>query len=390
MANAVFIFDEIQTLPVKCVHLYNSAANFLHEACGSTFLLCTATQPLLDRVCRPLLLSKDTSIVKDINTLTPLRTRIVNRISPAGYSIPELTNFILSKHERSTLVIVNTKAVAKALYCELAKSPNRVMHLSTNMCPEHRDDVIKQLRDSLAAGENVICVSTQLIEAGVNISFKCVIRDIAGLDSIYQAAGRCNRHGEFGEIENVYVVNIAGENLDRLPDIKIGAKITQRLFDDNNLDIDEYYRLYFYNRKDEMDYRTKHDGTIYDLLTANTQGFACYSNNGNSNKIEIRSAIRSASDEFFVIESRQTSVIVPYGEGGTLLHKYMRTSDLARKRELLRKLARFSVALYDYQVKALDDRRALTTQDGLIILSKGFYHEKLGVDLDGYHEFLNV
>lgn len=63
---------------------------------------------------------------------------------------------------------------------------------------------------------NVICVSTQLIEAGVDISFECVIRDLAGLDSIYQAAGRCNRHNEFREVKKVYVVNITNENLSRL------------------------------------------------------------------------------------------------------------------------------------------------------------------------------
>ena len=133
----------------------------------------------------------------------PKRTEIVYTLRPAGYSYKELADFVLEKHNTSTLIIVNTKAAAKSLFLQLKSQEKKVLHLSTNMCPAHRDMVISDLRCMLSRDESVICVSTQLIEAGVDISFECVIRDLAGLDSIYQAAGRCNRHGEFDDVKKL-------------------------------------------------------------------------------------------------------------------------------------------------------------------------------------------
>ena len=178
MARSVIIFDEIQTLPVKCVHLFNSILNFLNKVCGTTILLCTATRPLLDKVSHPVILSEHPSIA--VCGKIPRRNEIVNALRPAGYSYEELTDFILEKHIASTLIIVNTKTAARSLYLQLRSRAKNVLHLSTNMCPSHRDYVISNLRCMLSRGESVICVATQLIEAGVNISFECVIRDLQG------------------------------------------------------------------------------------------------------------------------------------------------------------------------------------------------------------------
>ena len=387
MANSVIIFDEVQSLPVKCVHLFNSAVNFLHKICKSTVLLCTATQPLLDKVYRPVLLSKKPSIA--LCGSVPARTRIVNAIRPAGYSYPELADFVLDRHTLSTLVVVTTKASAKALYTELERRNAQVIHLSTNMCPAHRDKVFTELRNKLDAQEEVICVSTQLIEAGVDISFECVVRDIAGLDSILQAAGRCNRHGEFGEEKDVYVVNIKEENLSKLPDIKIGSEITRRLFDDNTLDIDAYYKHYFHARKNEMDYPAD-GGTIYGLLTDNTQGCAAFISRGHSEKIDLRAAIRSAADKFYVIAPGKTDVVVPYGNAMELLDSFITCDDLQEKQRLIKELGRNSVSLYRFQVDELQKRGALSENGGICYLSRGFYDCELGINFDGNHEFLCV
>jgi len=397
MANSVMIFDEAQSLPVKCVHLFNGAINFLNRVCGATVLLCTATQPLLDTVERKLRFSGSPSIAK----VVPLakRTSIVNAIRPEGYTCTQLATFVKEKHKSSTLVIVNTKAAAKSLYEELHDADVTLLHLSTNMCTAHRDDVLTSLRNMLdsKSKEPVICVSTQLIEAGVDISFECVIRDVAGLDSIYQAAGRCNRHGEFGETKDVYVINIPGENLSKLPDIKIGAEITKDLFDTGRKDdITEYYRRYFYARRGMMDYPTLDGGTIYDLLSANNQGFNAYKNRGNKKPSPLmRSAIRAAGEAFFVIDRGRKDVIVPYGEALTLIHKYSNAYDPAEKRKLLRQLQRYSVSLYRYQEEALKAAGALYQQDELTVLEKGdanapFYNLVRGVDLNGQPEFLIV
>jgi len=94
------------------------------------------------------------------------------------------------------LVVLNTKAVVKRLYERLSGQDIPLYHLSTSMCAAHRNTILEKVRGHLDRRESVVCVSTQLIEAGVDVSFECVIRSLAGLDSIAQAAGRCNRHGE--------------------------------------------------------------------------------------------------------------------------------------------------------------------------------------------------
>jgi CRISPR-associated endonuclease/helicase Cas3 len=164
------------------------------------------------------------------------------------------------------------------------------------------------------------------------------------------------------------------------------------LFADGNIDINEYYRLYFDKRRNTMDYCVK-DGSIYDLLTANHQGCTGYKDRGNKNEIGLYSAIRSASDAFFVIDRGQTSVIVPYAESGALLNQYMDVEDITEKNQLLRKLGRYSVSLYEYQIQAL--HRALDEKDGLTVLDggdrkEGFYSDEFGVNVDGKLGFLDV
>jgi len=391
MVNSVLIFDEAQSLPVKCVHLYNGTINFLHDVCGSTVLLCTATQPLFDTVERKLRFSENPSIVH-CGTISK-RVDIKNSTKPSGYTYPELAGFIMEKHVNSTLVIVNTKSAAKALYGELVQSEISTLHLSTNMCAAHRDEVIAKLRCILDKKEPVICISTQLIEAGVNISFECVIRDIAGLDSVFQAAGRCNRHGEFGETKDVFVVNIHGENLDKLPDIKEGAQITRRFFDEERgEDIDAYYEHYFHARRKIMDYPIKNSGNIYDLLSGNVQGKNAYKNRKDKQNIKppvMISAIRSAADAFYVIDRGRKDIIVPYGNALEIVECYCKADTLEEKRNLLRKLGKYSVSLYRYQVEALS--HALYPRGEsceLTVLDAGFYNPNRGVDIDGHHEFL--
>jgi CRISPR-associated endonuclease/helicase Cas3 len=134
------------------------------------------------------------------------------------------------------------------------------------MCAAHRLNVLDEIKNSLNNHQPIICVSTQLIEAGVDIDFGSVIRYLAGLDSITQAAGRCNRNGN-REYGNVWIINPANENLDKLRDIRIGRDISERILDEYQASPDyfennpigltamkEFYQYYFYQRKDEMKY----------------------------------------------------------------------------------------------------------------------------------------
>src|SRR5690606_4496420 len=198
LTNSVIIFDEVQSVPVNCISLFNETLNFLKDFGNSTILLCTATQPALQYVQKNI--SIDDELIDDLTIVTKdfKRTNIINFLKDEGWTTEDLTEFVQEQiqHVNSVLVILNTKSVVRKLYHELQNSDVRVVHLSTSMCAAHRKAIISEMRDMLKRKEKLLCISTQLIEAGVDVSFECVIRSLAGLDSIAQAAGRCNRHGE--------------------------------------------------------------------------------------------------------------------------------------------------------------------------------------------------
>jgi CRISPR-associated endonuclease/helicase Cas3 len=186
-------------------------------------------------------------------------------------------------------------------------------------------------------------------------------------------------------------VNISGEDLGRLPDIKIGADITRRMFDDGSInDIGLYYQRYFHDRQNQMDFPTSNGGTIYDLLSENNQGKAAYCARKDKQGIKppvLHCAIRTASDEFFVIDKGYTEVIAPYGDANTLLQEFLTENNLPSKHRIIRSLGKYSVSLYQYQLDRLRRNMALDEQgyDGLIILDPGFYDNKFGLNLEGSH-----
>jgi CRISPR-associated endonuclease/helicase Cas3 len=396
MANAVFIFDEVQSLPLKCTYLFNEAINYLHYCTDCSILLCTATQPPFHEAAKPIYLSKPSALIPDMREsfYNLKRTRIIDSTIPGGYSIDTLQQFVLDKFndEGDCLVILNTKKDAAQFYCSLqsyiqANSQVQIelIHLSTAMCPAHRLDTIKAIKGRKE--KNTLCVSTQLIEAGVDISFGCVIRAIAGLDSIAQAAGRCNRNGE-DPMKNVYIVNIAKENLSMLPDIKCGADITYRILAESTSDllsptvIERYYKEYFYKQKFQMSYPVNEAGNLYDLLSINQKGTGAYQNRGGINPPALRQAFQTAGELFSVIEQHTTGVIVPYADGVKLAEDYKR-ADIKRKSVLLRQIGRYSVSLYLNQVKKLEELGALTLlDDEILMLDTRYYSDKLGVIFD--------
>ena len=404
MTNAVLIFDEVQSLPIKCVHLFNEAINFLSIFGGSTVLLCTATQPLLDRVERPVKLASVPELIQNSNDdFEKLkRTRIVPRIIPGGYSQPQLRDFILEqvKTAGNCLVILNTKSDAAKIFTTLKQYINenrlsiKLVHLSTRMCPAHRLEVIDNMKKELGS-EHIICISTQLIEAGVDISFGCVIRALAGLDSIAQAAGRCNRNGENPDGSDVYVVNLAEENLSKLPDIKQGSDVTSRILYESVNDLlsptvmERYYKEYFYKRQKEMNYWINEDINLYDLLSSNQKGLSAYVNSGGKAPPALRQAFQKAGEHFCVIENNTTDVLVPYKYGMELIDKY-NSSSLKDKSRLLREMSRYSVALYPNDRKKLENENALySIGDDIIALDKKYYDtEEMGVVYSAELEFM--
>jgi CRISPR-associated endonuclease/helicase Cas3 len=395
LANAVLIFDEIQTLPVNCVHLFCNAMNFLVEHCGSTVVLCTATQPLLNRVDQSkgaLKFTKNDDLMPDVKRLFDdlKRVEVLNRRKPGGWTDEEIARLALDEvaQSGSCLVIVNTKKSAQTLFrlCREAAGI-QTFHLSTNMCPAHRKDALDEIRQLLDDESPVLCISTQLIEAGVDVDFGAVIRYTAGLDSIAQAAGRCNRNGKQKDADGnpkvgrVHVVNPAVENIDRLKDILCGKGITERLLDDveagsedfgGNLigpkAIERYFEYFFFARHQEMDYPVSaqtvgRDDTLLSLLSSNSLAMDEYGRNyGTAPNIYLRQSFMSAARAFKVIDAPTRGIIVPYGEAGRdLVNKLCSAFEVEKQFVLLRRAQQYTVNVFPQDLEKLQKAGAVST-----------------------------
>lgn len=411
LANAVLVFDEVQTLPVKCVHLFNNAINFLVDQCGSTVVLCTATQPLLNQVDSDkgsLRMPPGNELMPDVKSLFVKlnRVEVMDRRKPGGWTHDEIVSLALEEAvgTGSCLVVVNTKEAARTLYrlCE-GKTSAAVYHLSTHMCPSHRKEVLDKVKAHLAAElpEPVLCFSTQLIEAGVNVDFGSVIRFFAGLDSVAQAAGRCNREGR-RVTGRVHVVNPGDENLDRLMDIRLGRDIAERVLNDyeDNPDrfdrnligpeaITWYYQCYFFARSKEMDYPVSrqllgHTDTLLNLLSVNSMAVDEYgTRNGRLPDFYLRQSFMAAARAFKAIDAPTQGVIVPYGAAGRAI-----IADLCsafapdEELELLHRAQQFSVNVFPHVLARLTRTGALreiVEGTGILSLDSRYYSQEFGL-----------
>jgi CRISPR-associated endonuclease/helicase Cas3 len=413
LANAVIVFDEVQSLPVKCVHFFNNALQFLVDCCGSTAVLCTATQPLLHRVEAKngaLRLKEDSELMPDVGGLFDdlKRVDVLDQRKPDGWSEDEIADLAVGELQNagSCLVIVNTKNAARELYrkCK-AKTDACIVHLSTSMCPGHRKRILAiithRLKSRFGGRKPVLCVSTQLIEAGVDVDFGSVIRYMAGLDSIAQAAGRCNRH-RLREVGHVHVVNPAQENLSRLPDIAIGIQKTKRVLDEYRADpaqfsrnligpqaISRYYDYYFFDRRNDMSYPVSsqsigHDDSLLNLLSGNTLASQEYGNrNGQMPSLHLRQSFMTAAKAFKAIDTPTQGVIVPFGkEGEELINDLCGAFDVEKQYKLLRRAQQYTVNVFPHELEKLQAARAVypVQEDiGILHLHPDYYSPDFGL-----------
>ena len=421
MTNAVLIFDEIQTLPVKCVHLFCNVLNWLTAFGKSTAVLCTATQPLLGEsglqnfpegkresiAARGLLkqpahaeiMGTDEQREELYQKLSRVEIRFNEKAG--GWNVKEAGAFLL-KHFQTTpscLFIVNTKKWAQELYqyCQRQNvPPEALFHLSTNQCAAHRKAIFDTIKARLENKQPVICISTQLIEAGVDISMACVIRALGGLDSIAQAAGRCNRHGEKDGKGQVWVLNLQEQDFTRiLPDIQAGKTHAERVFRDFvGQDIlqpeamKRYFEYYFYQRSDEMSYSVKNSatGSLLDWLSDNKNNPGGNINNRRTGKIQLlMQSFKSAGRAFQAIDAPTHAVIVPYGEGAELIAKLCGEWDPKEMYDAKKKAQRYSVNVFPNVWDKLQKENALHETiegSGIYYLDERYYNNEFGLSLD--------
>lgn len=412
LANSVIILDEVQTLPINTIQMLNVALRFLVENCGATVVLCTATQPPLDKIeadHRALTIQADQHIIQNEQELYQelKRVEVFDQRKDGGWRDEEIADLAEQqlREKGSVLVVVNTKKNARLLYHAIAARQIEglsLYHLSTNMCPAHRLTVLEEVKSRLKNREPVICVSTQLIEAGVDIDFGAVIRYLAGLDSITQSAGRCNRHGVRDDLGNVWIVNPKDEKINKLQDILIGRDQAQRVLDEFTADptalendrigleaMARYYRYYYHIRKDEMRYPVSttssigHSDDLFNILSMNKLSLQAYQRIHQAMPdIAFYQSFQSAARAFRVINSPTRGVVVPYGEDGDrIITELCSVTMLEKQYKLLKRAQRYSVNLFTHEFQRLADANSIHEAQkgtGIFYMDKPYYSNDFG------------
>ncbi len=414
LCGSVIVIDEVQTVPHKMLTLFNLAVNFLSEICGATVVLCSATQPCLEAAAHPLH-RKPVDLVPYRKELWEVfrRTEIQN----AGCArLEEFPQIVMRTLEQcgSLLVVCNTKKEAAFLFERLQGENCRCFHLSAAMCVEHRRQTLRDLQAAMDRPfpdkPKVVCLSTQVIEAGVDISFQRVIRFSAGMDSVVQAAGRCNRHAEQAAPAPVSLIRCTDERLRGLDDILRGQNATTALLTAFERDPEKYRHdlssqeaIGFYYRRlyGEMeggfqDSQTPEHGSVYRLLADNPR--YADADCAQAGRYFLRQAFRLAGGLFQVFDEDTVSLLVPYGKGCEIQNALLDAANTAGQKDWASIRGRileakgYCVSVYRYQLERLQALGAVTGLfDGAVQILSGFYHAHTGFSLDaGILDFQEV
>ncbi|MGT2763852.1 CRISPR-associated helicase Cas3' [Streptococcus intermedius] len=395
LTNSVLILDEVQSLPIEVTTLFNLTLNFLSQVMNTTIVLCTATQPTYDSevISHRLVYGGENAEQADIVTLTKSEQKVFIRTELRKFddkdkksSLSELADVILESNQ-STLIILNTKPAVAKLYQLLENQTERPLYqLSTNMCAQHRLDVIEKIKSELNKDIPLICVSTQLIEAGVDVDFEHVIRSYAGIDSIVQAAGRCNREGKRA-LGRVTLVNLSDEeeDLTYLKEIRQKKDATESILFQRTSPINvtelntDFFEKYYADNKEQMDYPISDNETIYDYLSQND-----YSTQLKTGK--LRQSFKTAGQKMDLIKDESIGVLVFYGDAVEKLaileeklseNPYPFGSELLEIKQELKRLQPYTVNFRERDKRLQATRSYLNGQ--ILILQEEYYDKVTGV-----------
>ncbi|MBN2896214.1 MAG: CRISPR-associated helicase Cas3' [Campylobacterales bacterium] len=366
IVNSVIILDEAQLLPPELLGPILQSIRLLSTHYGVTVLLCTATQPELGSRSNShpngklVGLDEVHEVISNPKVLYDQLKRVeVSIDDPKSPKSWEEIAQEISAHPK-VLAIVNTRADASTLFRLMPKGS---IHLSALMCPQHRSDTIALIKERLQSDEPIRVVSTQLIEAGVDIDFPVVYRALAGLDSIAQAAGRCNREGRLKSFGNVKVFippKPAPSGLLRFGEQAMKSMMVNP--PDEWLDPSSFARYFdtYYAQMHNFDKQA----IIKNMLTPDQRHLALQ--------------FRSAAQAFKMIDDGGSqSIIVRYDDTAESLLDRLRFAGVSR--DLMRRLGRYSVSLARYHFEALQKRGDLEEIEGVFVLRPTLYDKALGV-----------
>ena len=365
LAKSVIIFDEAQMLPIPYLRPCVSAIAQLIGHYHATAVLCTATQPALNPLFAEFLPGRPATELCPAGTCDETIFRRVTFQTEIEKEMSWETVAEMLTQLPQVLCIVNTRKSAKHLY-DLLGDQEDTFHLSTLMTPTHRRDVLEVVRGRLKAGLPCRVVSTSLIEAGVDVDFPTVFREVAGLDSILQAAGRCNRERKRAAQDSVVTVFQSETPIPPLfrMNVSAGEEVIGRQED-------------IASQAAITDYFTE----LLDLKGARAQDAK-----------EILEQIQKAplpfqtiAEQFKLIENDSKTIYIPLGEGEALVQR-LQTGE--RSRTLFRKLGQYGVSIYETEFKALADAGDILPVDSgkgedlWVLANTDLYDERTGLSLN--------
>lgn len=363
IANSVIIFDEAQNLPLTYLRPCVAAIAELVQHYKASAVLCTATQPALLPIFAefaPGLTAQELCPEPKQQYLAFRRTHL----QFYGKIAQDVLSQELSSHDQ-VLCIVNRRKTAQEIYQSLPKDGSYC--LTTLLYPAHRKQLLQQIRARLQNGLPCRVVSTSLIEAGVDVDFPVVYREEAGLDSILQAAGRCNREGKRKAEESpVFVFQL--QNLTAPPMIKTNISTARSIFakfnDPTSLEAIEEYFLFYRQLKGSDALDAKGILPLFQSITS--LGIFPFA---------------TVSEQFHLIESPTTSIYIPLGEAKALIDQ-LQTGNYGKA--LFRKLGHYAVPVYPEHMQKLINAGAIQkiSDDFWVLAYLRCYDEHTGLSMD--------
>lgn len=368
LANSVIMFDEAQSLPPDILAVTLEIMNFLIKKFNCTVVFSTATQPSfnirkdinwkpIEIIDNPQKLYNDYALAKLINVKWDIERET---------SFNEIANNI--KDRNNACIIVNKKAHAENLYNILIQYIDKeyVFYLSTNLAPLHRQQILDNIKQKLINNEKCILVSTQCIEAGVDLSFDIIYRALAPLESIIQASGRCNRNGEHDGQLIIFIPE--GDKKYPSRAYKNSALQVEILNKEKNIDINSLDDIYNYYYKFFNSSVADHDNP--DLVNG--------INDRDFNKI---------AKEYKIINNQGYNIIVPFNTLFKDIKTFIYDNDYIINKGLMKKAARITISCYNkefcdrYCVKLyLKKKNGDLIDSGWYLLDNDeFYDLKLGL-----------
>ncbi|HUW31639.1 MAG TPA: CRISPR-associated helicase Cas3' [Planctomycetota bacterium] len=356
--NSVVILDEAQMLPVHLLRPCMEALRELTLYYRATIVLCTATQPALS--ASPTFTNGLDGVREIISRPEDLYSAL-KRVSVSDLGkLPDVELAERLRRHEQVLCIVNTRGHARKLFDLLSGTPG-LYHLSANMCPAHRSLKFAEIRAALAADKPCRVVSTQLVEAGVDVDFPVVYRSMAGIDSIAQAAGRCNREGKLST-GTVFTFNPEDQRSEgHVRQTAETAEFVGRHHSDPlSLDaVRAYFHAFYWAKGDYLDHKN--------ILTQLADG--------KGGDIPFR----KVGDQFHLIEDITKPIIIPFDGRARELLQAIRSFEFPPS--LSRRLQRYTVAVYQKQFDTLVNAGAVEIlhEQFPVLVNTDLYRDDLGL-----------